>query len=272
MKLLLNTKTLMGCILFALISVLIMAFTISEKTVEKPLEVNPDMIITIDPSTVNHQASSYVVGTNRNNVEDFVLNLDAEPGRYTGYYDDMIDQYAVIAPRFGAQRKLYRLGGSNVDGLVTGQYGGGYHFQQEFGNTGPYANDDINYFIDEAAQLNADMIIGVNVGSGTIAEAVALVQYFKDNNLLDKVAYFEMGNELMGNWQKGYCTDSNGQDIACTPEDYASYVVPFIDAMKVVDSNIKIAVCGSYVNSWEWPRCDANQPYCHSGTQDNNAI
>ncbi len=212
--------------------------------------------IDIDPSNIKHESDSYIIGTNRNNVDEMVDWFNNAYG--ANYYENMIQQYADIQPRFGKEKKLYRLGGSNVDGLANGLYGGGYDFTQEFGKKGPYANDDIIHFIDEANALDADMIIGVNVGSGTPELAAELVRYFKNNNLLDKVAYFEMGNELMGFWQKGY------QDgISCYAQMYADTVEVFIDSMRNIDPNIKIALCGSYVNSWEWPNCN------NSGNAEN---
>lgn len=205
--------------------------------------------ITVQPGTVKHNTNSHIVGTCRNSVKS---QSDANAN-----FNSMLSQYGSITPVFGTQRKLYRLGGSNIDGLVCTSWSPGYHFQSWTGQNGPYPYDDINNFISEANSMNADMMVGVNFGSGTASEAASLVQHFKNQNLLSKVKFFELGNEINEPHQKGHSTK------ACTPPIYANNVLPFVTQMKAVDPNIKLGYCASTNSLWAWSRAGYNNEDCN---------
>lgn len=221
-----------------------------------------DVKVIVDMSEHRSYASSYVIGTQRNMVQQDIQGPGGINDSYAPLtYFDLIQSYADITPRFGQKRKIFRMHGSLMDGVYQEHCVaeprvypgfGGYHFQDHFGSIGPYPYDDIRYFHEEAEHLNADMIVNINVATGTVAEAKALVEYFQINGLLDHVAFFEMGNELGGHWQIGH-HESN--PLFCTPTDYAHHVKPFIEAMKSVDPEVKIAACGSYSNNWRWLNC-----------------
>ena len=204
-----------------------------------------NIVIDVYPNNVKHSMNSHVIGINRNAVK-------GDGDATGGLFEDMIDDYKNVDPIFGTGRKLYRLGGSHIDGNVCQAYGvtlDGYFFDQWFGDTGFYPYDDIEYFIQEAEDMDADMIVGVNFGSGTPQLAKDLVNYLKNHpsgNLLDKVAFFELGNEISGDWQNGHYTK------ACDGEQYAINALPFINAMKDADSDVKIAIPMADTYSFGW--------------------
>ncbi|HHH50718.1 MAG TPA: T9SS type A sorting domain-containing protein [Saprospiraceae bacterium] len=138
---------------------------------------------------------------------------------------------------------------------------GGYIFNQWTNQNGPYPYDDIDNFIQEAEDMNADMVIGINFGSGTPQLAKDLVNYLKNHptkgNLLPKVAFFELGNEISGEWQKGHTS-------SCDGEQYAYNAVDFINKMREADPNIKIGVPMADTYSFGWAPFGYPNDICQS--------
>ena len=141
-------------------------------------------------------------------------------------------------------------------GLTVIRYPGGmyadfYHWQN---GVGPYANrpvvpfragdsetGQINFGTDEAlafaAQVNGELLITVNAGTGTAAEAAAWVRYVNAKRL--RVRYWEIGNEL-------YINDGSPAQNAITvdPATYATRFLQFAAAMRAADPRIKIGAIG----------------------------
>ena len=192
--------------------------------------------VKIDLSQPTRDISSYVIGACRNHVNDETTN-----GLITNFGDKM-EEYGLIKPRFGKERKLYRLGGTVIDG-GSGLYPG-FFASQSYG-TGPYPYDDLEYFTDEANTLNADMIVGINVGTGTLDDAYKTIDYINDHQLWKNVAYFELGNELYGFWQYGH------NEYACSVENYLARAEYFITNMENhAGRDLKFAVMGAYNSGW----------------------
>ena len=112
-------------------------------------------------------------------------------------------------------------------------------------------------FIEYCRVLDTDPYICINMGTGTIDEAQAWVEYCNGTgnthwaNLRRKngheepfnVRYWGLGNELYGGWQLG----------ASTADDYVKKGREFAKVMKLTDPSIELISCGQ--NGWsDWDR------------------
>lgn len=90
-------------------------------------------------------------------------------------------------------------------------------------------------FAPMAKAVGADVIITVNYGTGTPAEAAAWV---RDANLTNHygIRYWEVGNENYGPWE----TDSNS--LPHDPYTYATRAHDYIQQMKAADPTIRVGV------------------------------
>ena len=214
--------------------------------------------ITIDPCE-EHEMSSHIIGVCRNHVQAQTIPLPP-PGNNTQdfLFAEKLALYGGITPSSGS--KLYRFGGSMVDGVPGAPYGlTGWFYPIPSGQTGPYPYDDFQFYLDEATEMNADLLVGVNVGTGTPQQAAQLVTDLIISGDIGRVVLFEMGNELSGFWQAGH---------QCGPEDYINTVTPFIEAMVAAAANagytneLPIGLMGSYGQAWAWTTygCPAGTP------------
>lgn len=91
----------------------------------------------------------------------------------------------------------------------------------------PLSNMD--YLIKFCQKVDTQIIMQVNMESGTPEEAAELVEYMnKIRNF--RIDYWELGNEVYGDWDKAYTT----------PEKYAELIKRYSIAMKAKDPTIKI--------------------------------
>jgi alpha-N-arabinofuranosidase len=112
-------------------------------------------------------------------------------------------------------------------------------------------------FIEYCRELNTDPFICINMGTGTIDEAQAWVEYCNGTsntywaNLRRKngheepynVRYWGLGNELYGGWQLGQMA----------AEDYVKRAREYAKVMKLTDPSIELISCGQ--NGWDdWDR------------------
>ena len=112
-------------------------------------------------------------------------------------------------------------------------------------------------FIEYCRVLDTEPYICINMGTGTIDEAQAWVEYCNGTgnthwaNLRRKhgheepynVRYWGLGNELYGGWQLG----------ASTADDYVKKAREFAKVMKLTDPSIELISCGQ--NGWsDWDR------------------
>lgn len=115
----------------------------------------------------------------------------------------------------------------------------------------------VDEFITFCKACNIEPHFTVNFGSGTVEEAVALVEYCNGpvNSLYGalraanghpepyNVKYWEIGNEQYGKWEIGHPT----------PEEYGTKFIEYYQAMKAVDPTIRIMADGDIDPKWYQP-------------------
>ncbi|NLB64413.1 MAG: carbohydrate-binding protein [Fibrobacter sp.] len=103
---------------------------------------------------------------------------------------------------------------------------------------------DTDEFLDWCKRTETSPMFTVNFGSGTAEEAARWVQH---TNIKRKanVRYWEIGNELYGDWHNHY--EKWGKDNGIT---YGKRARDFIVKMKKVDPTIKVAVVGVLDGEW----------------------
>lgn len=109
-------------------------------------------------------------------------------------------------------------------------------------------------FIQFCRELQVEPLISVNDGSGTPEEAAQWIEYCNGsadtpmgalraaNGHLEPygVKYWEIGNEVWGQWQVG----------TCTADQFAKRTLAFVEAMKAADPSIVILACGHHDQEW----------------------
>src|SRR5581483_9343976 len=140
-----------------------------------------------------------------------------------------------------------------------------------------------NEFIEYCRVLGAEPYICVNLGSGTMDEAQAWVEYCNGTGNTSwanlrrqhgypephRVRYWGLGNELWGPWQIGHMS----------AEDYVKKAHAFAMVMKRTDPTIELVACGH--NGWSaWdetvlqglaPMIDFHSIHIYTGTYDHYA-
>ncbi len=110
-------------------------------------------------------------------------------------------------------------------------------------------------FIDYCRAIGAEPYICVNIGTGTLDEAIHWLEYCngsgntyyaklrEKNGHLEpyRVKYWGIGNENYGEWQVGY---RSAKEYAKVLREYAKF-------MKVVDPNIKVVAVGADNPDWD---------------------
>lgn len=103
------------------------------------------------------------------------------------------------------------------------------HFSDYHGNV------DVKFMHEFIRYAGASAVVTVNAGTGTPEVAAEWVKWVKANNY--PVSYWEIGNELEGQWEQGHYRP-DGKEM--TPEIYADIYRRFATAMKAVDPGIKV--------------------------------
>jgi alpha-N-arabinofuranosidase len=140
-----------------------------------------------------------------------------------------------------------------------------------------------NEFIRYCRRIGAEPYICVNMGSGTMDEAQAWVEYCNGTGNTSwvslrrkhgyaephRVRYWGLGNEMYGPWQIGNMTT----------EDYVKKARAFAMVMKRTDPTIELVACGH--NGWsDWDRVvidglaamvDYHSMHLYTGTADHYA-
>jgi hypothetical protein len=99
--------------------------------------------------------------------------------------------------------------------------------------------NDCDEFLEFCKQTGSTPMITANFGTGTPEEAAEWVKHY-NVDLKANVKYWEIGNELYGNWHANFCTG----------EFYGKRTVEYIKAMKAVDPTIQIAVVWVIEGDW----------------------
>lgn len=94
---------------------------------------------------------------------------------------------------------------------------------------------DVKAMHEFIRDLGGSAIVTVNAGTGTPEMAAEWVRWAKANAY--PVAYWEIGNELEGEWEQGH-RRPDGREM--TGEIYAEIYLAFAKAMKAVDPSIKV--------------------------------
>src|SRR5581483_9531154 len=112
-------------------------------------------------------------------------------------------------------------------------------------------------YLAYCAELGTEPYICLNMGTGTLEEALAWVEYcnsagrtaWADRRRANgreepwKVTYWGLGNEMYGDWQVG----------AFTAEEYVREATRWARAIRMLDPQAKLVSCG--MNGWnEWDR------------------
>jgi hypothetical protein len=98
---------------------------------------------------------------------------------------------------------------------------------------------DVDEFLDFCKQTDCEPMFTVNFGTGTPQEAAEWVKHVNVDKKA-KVRYWEVGNELYGDWHAKHCS----------AEEYGKRTVEFIKAMKEVDPAIFVAVVWVLEGDW----------------------
>jgi hypothetical protein len=88
--------------------------------------------------------------------------------------------------------------------------------------------DQIEAYINEAASLNAELAIVLNIGTGYPQEAVGLLEYLAEKE--QQVAHVELGSELMGFWNKGSVKYPDLSTLTAT--ELGELTLPFARALE----------------------------------------
>jgi len=173
-------------------------------------------------------------------VDDIALLAAATPGTVHIGVDASQDLRTVDARQFGANTATWdaHLNDSSTRtrlqeaGVLALRWPGGstsdtYHWASD-----PTGNANFNKL---ATNLNAQVFITVNYGSGTSDEAAAWVL---SDNVTNHCGfkYWEIGNECYGSWE------TNLNDSTHDPFTYATRAADYFQAMKNADRTIKIGV------------------------------
>ncbi|MBO0774840.1 MAG: alpha-N-arabinofuranosidase [Actinobacteria bacterium] len=135
-------------------------------------------------------------------------------------------------------------------------------------------------FLAYCAELGAEPYICLNMGTGTLAEALAWVEYCngsrdtewarrrRENGHAEpyRVRYWGLGNEMYGDWQVG----------ALSAEEYVREATRWARAIKMLDPDALLVSCG--MNGWnDWdrividglaPLVDLHSVHIYTGSDD----
>jgi alpha-N-arabinofuranosidase len=173
----------------------------------KPGDVDPigEIQITVEPNKEIANVSRLIYGSN--------LSVKVE------------SEWDVIAFLKNIGVTCFRfLGGTQGYHWKTG----GFDFDEHYDNA-PLRN--IDHVIEFSKIIGAQLVLQVNVESGTAKEAAEWVEYMNKKSGY-RVDYWELGNEVYGDWDKGYMTANR----------YAEVIKEFSREMKKVDPTIKIGM------------------------------
>jgi hypothetical protein len=132
--------------------------------------------------------------------------------------------------------------------LGTVRYPGGLRSDEDHWEQILKAKDfhvDTDEFLDWCLKVGVEPMFTANVGCGTPEENARWVEYVNKKRAGPKVKYWEIGNEVYGNWHKYY--DQWGKDGGVA---YGKRAREIILAMKKVDPTIKVTVVWQLTGDW----------------------
>ncbi|MFA5038117.1 MAG: hypothetical protein WC732_00370 [Candidatus Omnitrophota bacterium] len=113
---------------------------------------------------------------------------------------------------------------------------GKFDFGERFAQT-PFSQMD--YVVGFCKLTGSQLVIQVNVESGTALEAAEWVTYMKDE-LKFPVMYWELGNEVYGDWDRAFMSG----------KDYGKLIREYAALMKAADPTIKIGMDWAPATRW----------------------
>ncbi|MBI5874113.1 MAG: hypothetical protein HZB36_08285 [Candidatus Omnitrophica bacterium] len=178
----------------------------SHETIVKKDEKQKDEVLTlaIDPQEVIRPISRYIYGSSLTAKTEFEMDV-TDFGKDTG----------ITVFRYpGGAAEGYHWRTSKFD------------FNPRFDNA-PLSN--IDNVIKFCSLVGAKLVLQVNIESGTPAEAAAWV-IFMNKEKGARVDYWELGNEVYGDWERNHMSGF----------EYAKIIHEYAAAMKAADPTIKI--------------------------------
>ena len=176
-------------------------------------------------------------------------------GVNTAIWDSSFTDSQTLATLQGMDARFLRFpGGSAADDYI-------WNTNKNTEGTTTWSTD-FDQFAVQALAIKAQVVITTNYGTGTPAMAADWVQHSKAMGYGFK--YWEIGNECYGTWEE------DQQAVAHDPYTYAMQAVKYMQAMRAVDSTIKIgmvAVPGedSYANNTNNPATNPVTKAVHNG-------
>lgn len=188
-----NTKT---GFLYAIACTLMTLFFFNNK-------VTAQGTITVYPDSIRHTPSSYVIGIQRNHIFAQVKDENDPTNEiYSTWFEEMLSNYRAIRPGFGNEKKLYRLGGNQIDGQIAGL------------SEDMFQNPDAHPIFQQVINTCKQSIESVSeIGLLGTNEFRFYNDPSKANGPNDKLIYVENGNYLGYDWEKsqGSITDQSGK-------------------------------------------------------------
>lgn len=196
-------------------------------------QISAQGTITLNPSTItSSNPSSYIVGIQRNHIFAQVKDpLDLSNTAYSNWFSDMLNRYKQIQPGFGNGKKLYRLGGNQIDGMISTLQ------ENEFQN--PTRQNFVDVVNACKNQISAKSSATDVFGNGQI--------YRVYNNLSDaagpndKFIYFEDGDYKGYHWANytGKISNKTGGSALYGQYDDIKY---YITEAKTMDADLTVTV------------------------------
>ena len=163
-----------------------------------------DIRLKIDADQEGHLINPMIYGSNLSSKAEFEMDI------------------AKLAKNFGVTN--FRFPGGNSLGYRWKK--ASYDYEDRFDHA-PLSN--IENIIKFSQIAGGQLVIQVNLESGTAQEAAEWVRYMNKEAGF-RVEYWELGNEVYGDWDRAYMTG----------EEYVAVIKEYVELMRKVDSTIKI--------------------------------
>ena len=237
-------------------------------------------VMIINPFGLSHASAATSAQATINANQSLGSLTSASEGLNAAIWDgNMLDSASTTAVRNAGVAMLRYPGGSASDV---------YHWQSNSEDNGGFVNpnDTFDAFMGVVQSVGAQAMITINYGSGSPQEAAGWVQYANKGGAgyngpvptysggsstghTYGIKYWEIGNEVYGDGTYGSTWENNTHGLG--PATYASNVVAFSQAMKAVDSSIKVGVVLTTPGNWPDGVTNSNSPQPWNTTVLSNA-